>query len=121
MKTPSGSWFTGANWENNQQWRYLVHPEGVSLFPFPSHAPVANADIPEALGLQLPVVRPRGEGLYGEDLRPVVESFRVSGPGQALFDPHHRPEVIRDAQQRVCGVGVQRQRTGHWVRGNKQQ
>lgn len=68
---------------------YLVNPEGVALFPFPSNASVANSDIPEALSLQLPVVCPRSEGLDGEDLRPVVESFRVSGVGQALFDPLH--------------------------------
>lgn len=68
---------------------YLVDPEGVALFPLPSNATVANTDIPEALSLQLPVVCPRSEGLDGEDLRPVVESFRVSGVGQALFDPHH--------------------------------
>lgn len=96
--------------------QYLVNPKGVALFPFPSDAPVANADVPEALSLQLPVVCPRGEGLDGEDLRPVVESFGVSGVGQALFDPRHGAQVIGDAQQRVGSVGVQGQRTGHWMR-----
>lgn len=98
---------------------YLVNPEGVALFPFPPNASVANTDIPEALSLQLPVVCPRGKGLDGEDLRPVVESFRVGGAGQALWDPHRWLEVIRDAQQRVCSVGVQGQRTGHWMRGKQ--
>lgn len=68
---------------------YLVNPKGVALLPFPSDASVANADIPESLSLQLPVVRPRREGLDGEHLRPVVEAFGVSGAGPAVSDPDH--------------------------------
>lgn len=68
---------------------YLVNPKGVALFPFSPDTSVAKADIPESLSLQLPVVRPRGEGLDSEDLRPVVEPFRVSGAGQAVSDPDH--------------------------------
>lgn len=62
-----------------QMFTYLVDPEGIALLPLPPDASVADADIPESLSLQLPVVGPRGEGLDGEDLGPVVKAFRVSG------------------------------------------
>lgn len=98
----------------------LVDPKGVALFPLPANSSVADADIPESLSLQLPVVSPRREGLDREDLRPVVETFGVSSAGQAVFNPRDRAEVIRDAQQRMGRIGVQRQRTGYWMRGKLQ-
>lgn len=99
---------------NHSKWnKYLVDPKGVALFPLPSDTPVAHTNIPESLSLQLPVVSPGGEGLDGEDLRPVVETFEVSGAGQAALNPRHCAQVIGDAQQRMSRVGVQGQRTGH--------
>jgi len=97
--------------------RYLVVPEGVALFPLPSNTSIADADIPEAFGLQLPVVSPAGEGLGGEDLRPVVEPLGVKGARQPAFNARGRAKVIGDAQQRVGRVGVQSQGAGHCVRG----
>lgn len=106
------NYFNYCGWSTN-----LVDPKGVALLPLPANSSVADADIPESLSLQLPVVSPGGEGLDREDLRPVVETFGVSGAGQAAFHPRDGAEVVGDAQQRVGRVGVQRQRTGHWVRG----
>ncbi|TNN53612.1 hypothetical protein EYF80_036186 [Liparis tanakae] len=62
--------------------------------------PPTDADIPEAFGLQLPVVGPAGEGLGGEDLRPVVEPLGVKGARQPALNARGRAKVIGDAQQR---------------------
>lgn len=66
---------------------YLVVPEGVAFFPLPTDSSVADADVPESLSLQFPVVGARGEGLNSEDLRPVVKPFCVSDAGPAGFNP----------------------------------
>lgn len=100
------------------RWRlYLIDPKGVALFPLPSNTSIADADIPESLSLQLPVVRPRGEDLDGEDLWPVVEAFGVRGAGLAAFNPGHCAQVVGDTQQRMSRVSVQGQRTGHCMTG----
>lgn len=92
---------------------YLVVPKCIAFIALPSNTSVADAHIPESLGFQLPVVSPRGEGLDGEDLRPVVETFGMSSARQAVFNSCNWAQVIRDAQQRMSCVCVQTQGTGY--------
>lgn len=95
---------------------YLIDPKSIALFPLSSNTSVADANIPESLSLQLPVVSPGGEGLDSEDLRPVVETFGVSGAGQAVSYSRHWAQVIGDTQQGMRCIGVQGQRTGYCTR-----
>lgn len=86
---------------------HLVIAKGCAQFAFSLDDWVGHCNVPEALSLQLPVVRSWGERLQGQHLRPVVEAVGVGGPQPAGFNPLSCAQVRREAQERVGGVLVQ--------------